>query len=97
MERLAPAIAKARAAADLRQRKDDAMRILNAKLPPKRKLKKVRILLDQLLALELEGISEQGRRGFAVVQAMQNDTDVLAECKTFAEYVLKAGEEKGAP
>ena len=67
--------------------------ILATKLPRVRKLKKVRLLLGQLLALELPHIHEAGRRGIAAVQAMQGDTDAQADCKTLGEYVLRAGED----
>ena len=91
-ERLAPAIAEARAADDLRRRQDEVNRIVNTKLPRVRKLAKVRTLLEQLLALEPPHIVEQARRGIAVIQTMRGDTDALAECTTFGQYVLKAGE-----
>ena len=92
MERLAPAIAKAGAEDDLRRREERARQILATKLPPKRKLKKVRVLLDELLALNLY-IHEPGRLGIDAVQALQTDTDDFAGRMTFEQYVLKAGEE----
>jgi hypothetical protein len=96
-ERLAPAIAEARAADDLQRRRDEVNRIVNTKLPRVRKLAKVRTLLEQLLALEPPHIAEQARRGIAVIQTMRGDTDSLAACTTFGQYVLKASEESIKP
>jgi hypothetical protein len=92
LERLAPVITKARAEADLRHRNERARQILLTKLPNKRKLKKVRALLDEFLALNLD-INEPGRRGIEAVQAVQTDTDLFADCQTFEQYVLRAGQE----
>ena len=92
MERIAPELEEAKRKRELEQREQAYRKIMAGKLPAKRKLKAMRPLLDELMALQPTTIKPEAVRAIDFIRGMPKDDERFAVCQTFADYLWKATE-----
>ena len=92
MERIAPELEEAKRKRELEQREQAYRKIMAGKLPAKRKLKAMRPLLDELMALQPTTIKPEAVRAIDFIRGMPKDDERFAVCQTFADYLRKATE-----
>ena len=92
MERIAPELEEAKRKRELEQREQAYRKIMARKLPAKRKLKAMRPLLDELMALQPTTIKPEAVRAIDFIRGMPKDDERFAVCQTFADYLCKATE-----
>ena len=92
MERIAPQVEAAERQRELERREQAYRKIMARKLPAKRKLKAMRPLLDELMALQPTTIKPEAARAIDFIRGMPKDDERFAVCQTFADYLRKATE-----
>ena len=65
---------------------------MRARLPQKRKLQKMRLLLEDLMALRPTTIKPEVERAVCFIGDMKRDDERFAHCQTFEDYLLAAAE-----
>ena len=88
----APVLAERKKRRDLERRENEARAIVKRKLPKVRKLKAMKSLLDELLALRPDRIRGEALIAFDFIRRMARDDERFADCKTFHDYLTKAAE-----
>ena len=97
MERIAPEVEEAKRERELGRRQQEMRRIMGTKLPPKRKLKGMKSLLDEVTALQPTAVRPEAERAIDFIRAMPKDDDRFADCQTFDDYLHKAAEITAPP
>ena len=97
MERIAPELEEAKRKRDLERREQAYRKIMARKLPAKRKLKAMKSLLVEIMALQPTTISPEAERAIDFIRAMPKDDERFAVCRTFDEYLRKATEVTAPP
>ena len=97
MERIAPKVEEAERERELERRQEAGHRIMRTKLPHKRKVKAMKALLLEIMALQPTTIRPDVERGFALIRGMSKDDERFAECRTFEDYMNKAAEITAPP
>ena len=97
MERIAPEVDEARRQRELAQRQQEMAKIMRARLPQKRKLQKMRLLLEDLMALRPTTIKPEVERAVCFIGDMKRDDERFAHCQTFEDYLLAAAEITAPP
>ena len=92
MERIAPQVEAAESRRELERRQQAYRKIMARKLPAKRKLKAMRPLLNEHMALQPTTIKPEAARAIDFIRRMQRDDERFAVCQTFADYLRKATE-----
>jgi hypothetical protein len=87
-QQLTPALADEWRRADEQQRAQRCRDIFSTRLPKVRKLKAMKLLLDEILACQ-PTISELGQQMFEYIRAMSRDDPQFAKCTTFEQYFDK--------
>ena len=90
-ERIAPALAEQRRRNEQLQREQRGREIHGTRLPKVRKLRKMILLLDELLTCQ-PTINEQGPQAIAFIRTMTRDDSRFADCATFMQYIAQANE-----
>jgi hypothetical protein len=90
-QQLAPALAEERRRADERQREQRVRDIVCARLPKVRKLKAMKVLIDEIITCQ-PTISDQVQQAIEHIRAMSRDDPQFADCTTFMQYLDKAKE-----
>ncbi len=91
MERIAPEVAESQRKHELARRRDESQRIIRTKLPAKRKLKAMKSLLDEVMALQ-PPLNQGAERAIDYIRRMMKDDERFADCVTFNHYVRKAAD-----
>ena len=97
MERIAPEWEEAKRKRELERRQQESQRITRTKLPAKRKLKAMKSLLVEVMALQPTTIRPEAERAIDFIRAMPKDDERFAVCRTFDEYLRKATEITAPP
>ena len=99
MERIAPEVEveEAERKRELERRHQEIRRIVRTKLPAKRKLKAMKSLLDEVMALQPTTIRPEAERAIDFIRAMPKDDERFADCRTFDDYLRKATEITAPP
>ena len=97
MERIAPEVEEAKRKRELERRQQEMQRIIRTKLPAKRKLKAMKSLLDEVMALVPTTIRPKAARAIDFIRALSRDDERFAECRTFEDYLRKAAEIAAPP
>jgi hypothetical protein len=90
-QRIAPAMAEAKQRHAQRRREQRGRDILHTRLPKVRKLKAMKVLIDEILTCQ-PTISGRGQQAFEHIRAMPRDDPQFADCTTFMQYLDKANE-----
>ena len=91
MERIAPEVAESQRKHELARRRDESQRIIRTKLPAKRKLKAMKSLLDEVMALQ-PPLNQGAERAIDYIRRMMKDDERFADCVTFDDYLRKAAD-----
>jgi hypothetical protein len=83
--RIAPALAEQRRRTEQRQREQRGCDNLGTRLPKVRKLKAMKVLIDEILTCQ-PNITEQGQQVIEHIRAMSCDDLEFKDCTTFMQY-----------
>ena len=90
MTRIAPRLEEDKRERELRRRRQEMEGILRTKLPEKRKLKRMKALLNEVMALQPTTIGAEAERAMIFIDDMTKDNERFRECRTFADYLRLA-------
>ena len=90
MTRIAPRLEEDKRERELRRRRQEMEGILRTKLPEKRKLKRMKALLNEVMALQPTTIGAEEERAMIFIDDMTKDDERFRECRTFADYLRLA-------
>jgi hypothetical protein len=90
MDRVAPQVEAAKHKRELERRQHAFRNIIARTLPARRKLKAMKALVDEVLALQPTEIKPEGLRAIDFIRAMPKDDERFAICRTFADYLRRA-------
>ena len=97
MERIAPEVEEAKRRREIERRQEAFRKIMATKLPAKRKLQKMKSLLNEVMALQPTEIKPEGLRAIDFIGAMAKDDEQFSKCQTFADYLRKVIEITAPP
>ena len=86
MQRIAPEVERDKRKRELEQRQKRMDAILKTKLPKQRKLKAIKALVDESMALQ-PPIGPQVEQAINVIAGMSKDDAKFAACRTVRDYI----------